>query len=362
MTAPVRARKIIHVDMDAFFASVEQRDRPEWRGKPLIVGGDPFGRGVVSTASYEARRYGIRSAMPAAEARRLCPRAIFVRPDFRRYEEASRAVRAVLRQHTHLVEPVSLDEAYLDVTEHRLGLDDPVAVARLIKQNIRAVTRLTASAGVAPNPFLAKVASGLHKPDGLTVVRAARAEDFLRDLPVRKIPGVGPVTEAALHRLGFRTCGELLEADLRTLQAHFGKTGAFLYQRARGIDERPVVPERAPKQISAEETFERDTRDPAFMRQTLAAHAREVFAAAVREGMDGRTVVVKVKYHDFETVTRSRTLERPPRDWRELHETAVRLLERTEARRRPVRLLGVGLAGLRETFGTASGEVQRELF
>ncbi len=235
-------RKIIHIDMDAFFAAVEQRDRPDLKGKPVIVGGDPNSRGVVSTASYEARKFGVHSAMASSRAKKLCPQGVFVRPHFEKYTEASRAIMTILKQHTDLMEVVSVDEAYLDVTRHKLGIQDPVMAASLIKQTIQAVTHLTASAGVAPNFFLAKIASDFKKPDGLTVVAPEEIPDFLENLPVRKIPGVGPVTEKELHALGFKTCGELALAKKTFLISHFGKTGYFLYERAHGRDSREIEP------------------------------------------------------------------------------------------------------------------------
>jgi DNA polymerase-4 len=342
-------RKIIHIDMDAFFAAIEVRDNPALRGKPVVVGGDPFGRGVVSTASYEARRFGIHSAMASAEARRLCPGAVFLRPNFRKYEEASRSIRAVLHQHTDLVEPASLDEAYLDVTMHRLGMKDPVLVASIIKQNIFAVTKLTASAGVAPNLYLAKIASDLKKPNGLTVVRPTEVKAFLRDLPVRKIPGVGPVTESRLKALGVGTCGELLELKLAFLIERFGKSGVFLHDRARGIDDSAVTPETTPKQISVEETFERDTKNTTRLKMFLEEFSKTVFLQLRQESLIGRTVVLKVKYFDFEQITRSRTLETVPRDAGKIYEVACELLEtKTLAGKKPVRLLGVGISGLSE--------------
>ena len=355
-------RKIIHIDMDAFFAAVEQRDHPEYRGKPVVVGGDPFGRGVVSTASYEARPFGVRSAMPAAQARKLCPEAIFLRPNFRKYARASAEIMSILRQHTALVEPASLDEAYLDVTENRFHIEDPAMVALLIKQNIFAVTRLTASAGVAPNLFLAKVASDFKKPDGLTVVLAGKETEFLKELPVRKIPGVGPVTEGELHKLGFKTCGELREAGLAFLIRHFGKTGVFLFERANGRDGRVVETDVPSKQYSSEETFEKDVLDKNLMKETLADFSRDIFEGLKNDGRMGRTIVLKVKYHDFEVITRSRTLARFPKDSQEVFGIAWELLEgKTEAGKRPVRLLGLGISGLQEG-PEAADPLQPELF
>lgn len=342
------SRKIIHIDMDAFFAAVEQRDNPEYRGKPVIISGDPAGRSVVSTASYEARKFGVRSAMPSAQAKKLCPQGIFVRPNFEKYQTASRTVMAILRQHTDLVEPVSIDEAYLDVTRHRFGLEDPVVIASLIKQNIAAVTRLTASAGVAPNFFLAKIASDFKKPDGLTVIRENEVEGFLKDLPVRKIPGVGPVAEKELHALGLKTCGDLTGKSKNFLIEHFGKWGFTLFERAQGRDDRQVEPNTPAKQYSSEETFPTDILDKKFLRLKLEDYARDIFEGLKQQGQKGRTVVLKLKYHDFESITRSKTLSFYPGP-DEIYKTAAELLEaKTEAGKRPVRLLGLGISGLVE--------------
>ena len=285
--------------MDAFFAAIEQRDQPAYRGKPVVVGGDPRSRGVVSTCSYEARKYGIHSAMPAVTARRLCPQAIFLRPNFEKYREASHSIMKILKKHTELVEPVSLDEAYLDVTRHRYGLEDPVTVAKFIKQNIRAVTQLTSSAGVAVNLYLAKIASDMNKPDGLTVIRPEQVERILHPLPVRKIPGVGPVSEKQLHEHKIKTCGDLAKKDLRFLMGHFGKFGAVLHQRAQGLDDRLVEPNVPSKQYSMEETFSRDISDVASLRLKLGEFAKEIYSGLMNENRMGRTLILKVKYDDF---------------------------------------------------------------
>ncbi len=354
-------KKIIHIDMDAFFAAVEQRDNPQYRGKPLIVGGDPFGRGVVSTASYEARKFGVRSAMPSAQARKLCPQGIFIRPHFEKYQLVSRTLRAIFRQHTDWVEPLSLDEAYLDVTRHRFGLEDPVMIASMIKQNITAVTRLTASAGVAPNLFLAKVASDFQKPDGLTVVKPAEVETFLENLPVRKIPGVGPVGEKELQDLGIKTCGQLALKSKAFLIERFGKWGHALYDRARGVDEREVEPDAPAKQFSEEETFSADVLDKKFLKLKLQEYAGNIFEGLKERGQKGRTIVLKVKYHDFEQITRSKTLDRFP-GVEEIYRTAAELLDlKTEAGKKPVRLLGLGISGLTEET-EFSPTKQKDLF
>lgn len=364
-------RKILHVDMDAFYAAVEQRDRPEIRDKPVIVGGNPEGRGVVSTASYEARKFGIHSAMPAAQAKRLCPHAIFLRPDFEKYESVSRKIHSVLQKYTLKIEPAGLDEAYLDVTENLLRLEDPAELARLIKQHLKAATELTASAGVAPNKFLAKTASDTHKPDGLTVIRPGEVQEFLDSLPVRKMPGVGPVTEQKLSEMGTLTCRELRSRSLEELVRHFGKFGADLYEMARGVDESPVVVEYAPKQIGSEETFDRDIVDTAVLEGEIASLAEIVEARLKEEKISGRTVTLKVKYDDFTVITRSKTLDHAVRGADDIREEACRLLrEKTEAGRRKIRLLGVSVSHFEgaqrepsqlELFPEASEPVDRNL-
>lgn len=334
--------------MDAFFAAIEQLDHPEYRGKELVVGGNPQGRGVVSTASYEARKFGIKSAMPAAHARKLCPHAIFVRPRIDRYREISEMVMAIFHQHTNLVEQVSLDEAYLDVTEYRFGIDDPRMIAELIKQAIFARTKLTASAGVAPNMFLAKIASDMNKPNGLTVIEPEKIEDFLKDLPVRKIPGVGPVTEARLQQMNLRTCGDITGTPKNFLAEKFGKTGVFLYRRALGIDEREVEPDYEAKQSSSEETFAKDIVNVQWLKEKLKELAQEVFYDLSSQGKSGKTIVLKVKYYDFELITRSQTIKNIPGNWQEIHQIACTLLDqKTEAGKKPIRLLGVGVSGLK---------------
>lgn len=355
MNAPLR--KILHVDMDAFFAAIEQRDRPEFRGKPVVVGGNPNGRGVVAAASYEARRFGIHSAMPAAHALRKCPEVVFVRPDFQKYSRASKIIQGILTQYTSLVEPMGMDEAYMDVTENRLKLADPVLLARMIKQNIKAVTGLTASAGVAPNKTLAKIASGMNKPDGLTVVAPQDVEKFLQDLPVRQIPGVGPVTEKTLLVMGIRTCGELAQWDKARLTEQFGKWGAGLWERARGIDNTPVITEWEPKQIGSEETFEKDLTDMGAMRKILGGLARDVVETLRVRNRKARTVTLKVKYGDFAQITRSHTLSWSFDDEATILREAVNLLEtKTEAGRKKIRLLGISISG----FG--NGQEELDLF
>ena len=350
--------------MDAFFAAVEQRDRPELKGKPVIVGGNPNSRSVVSTCSYEARKFGIHSAMPTAQAKRLCPGGVFLYPDFEKYSAASKSIMSIFQTYTPLVEQVSLDEAYLDVAENKLHLEDPVKLALLIKQHIFAVTKLTASAGVAPNMFLAKIASDMKKPDGLTVVTPDKVLEFLKDLPVRKIPGVGPRTEEILHGMAINTCEDLWGVKPKDLTAKLGKWGLELFHKARGEESREVNPHWERTQLSAEETFAKDITDMPRLKQKLAELAEHVFYDLQQEGRFGRTVVLKVEYHDFEQITRSRTLAEPPRDWATILKTVTDLLlTKTLAGKKAIRLLGVGVSGLNSTSkDEPAGPVQKELF
>ena len=341
-------RKIVHIDMDAFYASVEQRDDPGLRGKPVVVAWRGA-RSVVCAASYEARKFGVRSAMPAIRAERLCPAAIFVPPDFARYRAASRHVREIFLRHTDLVEPLSLDEAYLDVTENKLGLASATAVALAIRQSIREETNLTASAGIAPNKFLAKIASDWRKPDGQFVIRPEQVEAFLTPLPVAKLHGVGRVMEAKLGELGIATVGQLRAYGEAELERRFGRWGRRLHELSRGIDEHPVVSERPTLQVSAEDTFERDLRLP-DTEDTLRRLASKVWAAAQKEPERiGRTVVLKLKTSDFHILTRSLTPSQPPASEAELIDIALSLRERVGLPSRTrYRLVGVGLGNFRD--------------
>ncbi len=341
--APSRPlRRIIHVDMDAFYASVEQRDRPELRGRPVAVGGQPDTRGVVAAASYEARAFGVRSAMSMARAVRLCPSLVIVRPDFARYKVASDAVFSMLREVTPLVEPLSLDEAYLDVTQNAWGEPLATPVARRLKDRIRVGTGLTASAGVAPNKFLAKIASGWQKPDGLTVISPDRVEPFLQQLRVDALWGVGPVTARKLRERGIERIVDLRGADEKTLRQAVGSLAEWLRQLANGIDDRPVVPDRRAKSSGHENTYARDLVDRTAIEREIADMARRAIGWLERKDLLARTVTIKVRYSDFATVTRSHTAS-PTRDADEIAARAVRLLTRTDAGRRPVRLLGVSV-------------------
>ena len=338
-------RRILHIDMDAFYASVEQRDNPSLRGKPLAVGGSPQQRGVVAAASYEARKFGVRSAIPMSRAVRLCPSLIIVPPDFRKYRAASDAVFEIFRSVTPLVEPLSLDEAYLDVTENAWGETLGREVALRLKAEIRSATGLTASAGVAPNKFLAKIASAWKKPDGLTVIAPERVEQFLQKLPVDALWGVGPVTAARLRERGIERLVDVRTADPAVLHDAVGSLADWLRRLAYGDDDRQVEPDWTPKSAGSEETYAEDISDIVRVREEIDAMAREAAAWLERKQWLCRTVVIKLRYSDFTTITRSHT-EVPTRNADALAERAVRLLEKTEVGNRPVRLLGVSVRNL----------------
>lgn len=339
-------RRILHLDMDAFFASVEQLDRPELRGRPVAVGGDPAGRGVVAAASYEARRFGVRSALPMARAIRLCPGLVIVHPNFARYRELAGKIFALYRSVTPLVEPLSLDEAYLDVTEN--AWDEPlgVNVAKRLKVQVREATGLTVSAGVAPNKFLAKVGSGWKKPDGLTVIAPWRVEWFLQKLPVDAIWGVGPVTAGKLRAIGCHRLVDVRAVSDEALRSAVGSYAEAIRRFSLGIDERPVVPDRKAKSCGCEDTYPEDVTDLGQIVAEVTRMAGRCTAWLERKRLLARTVTVKIRYSNFETVTRSATKRDGTRDAGEVATRAVALLERTEAGRRPVRLVGVSVHGL----------------
>ena len=339
-------RRIVHIDMDAFYASVEQRDKPELRGLPVAVGGSPDERGVVAAASYEARVFGVRSAMPMARAVRLCPSLVIVRPDFLRYRAASQAVFAIFRRVTPLVEPLSLDEAYLDVTENVWGETLGQTVARRIKTEVRSATGLTASAGVAPNKFLAKIASGWKKPDGLTVIAPERVEQFLQKLPVDALWGVGPVTAKRLRDRGIDRLVDVRSASAAVLQDAVGSHAEWLRRLAEGIDERPVEPNQSAKSSGTENTFSEDLTDLAEIRKEIDEMARDGAAWLERKMLFCRTVTIKVRYSDFTTITRSHSTDPATRDADDIAARALALLDKTEAGQRPVRLLGVSVHNL----------------
>ncbi|MBL8114166.1 MAG: DNA polymerase IV [Acidobacteria bacterium] len=339
-------RRILHLDMDAFYASVEQRDRPELRGKPVAVGGDPSRRGVVAAASYEARAYGVRSAIPMSRAVALCPSLQIVKPDIARYKAVSGEVFALFREVTPLVEPLSLDEAYLDVTENSWGEPLGMNVARRLKAAIREKTGLTASAGVAPNKFLAKIASGWKKPDGLTVIAPERVEAFLQKLPVDALWGVGPVTAGRLRGIGCSRLVDLRTVDENALRKAVGSFAEALRRLSFGDDRRPVHPDRERKSVSNEHTYDDDLADAEAIRAEVLRLARRTAAYCAARGIRARTVTLKVRYGDFTTITRSHTEKPATSDADALAERAARLLGRTSAGARPVRLLGVGVHGL----------------
>jgi len=341
------ARKIVHIDMDAFYASVEQRDDPQLRGRPVVVAWRG-NRSVVCAASYEARKFGVRSAMPSVRAERLCPNAAFLPPDFPRYRAVSRQVRDIFRRHTDLIEPLSLDEAYLDVTENKTGLPTATQVARTIRQQIRGELQLTASAGVAPNKFLAKVASDWRKPDGLFVIQPEEVDSFLPALPVGRLPGVGKVTEEKLKGLDIHTIADLRRLELAALESRFGRYGVRLYELARGIDESLVVPDRPTQSISAEDTFERDV--PLTETEPMIRRLAELtWAASRKETRVARTVVLKLKTAEFKILTRSHTPSSPPSSCEELTTIALSLRERVFlGPQQRFRLVGVGLSNFFE--------------
>ena len=338
--------------MDAFYASVEQRDNPALRGRPVAVGGDPGKRGVVAAASYEARTFGVRSAISMAKAVRLCPSLVIVHPDFSKYRQVSQQVFGILRSVTPLVEPLSLDEAYLDVTENAWGETLGMTVARRLKNEIRAVTGLTASAGVAPNKFLAKIASGWQKPDGLTVIAPERVEPFLQALPVDALWGVGPVTARKLRERGIERLVDVRTVDPGRLREAVGSLAGWLQQLAQGIDNRPVVSEHEPQSSGSENTFPIDLSDLAQIRAEIADMARGTAAWLEKRQLYARTVTIKVRYSDFTTITRSHSHE-PTSDPDAVVQRAVALLEKTEVDRRPVRLLGAGVHNLEPLDGRA---------
>jgi len=339
-------RKIIHIDMDAFYASVEQRDDSRLRGKPVVVVGQPDSRGVVATCSYEARRFGIHSAMSCARAYRLCPQVIFVRPRFSAYHEVSQQIREIFLRYTDLVEPLSLDEAYLDVTINKPGIQSATWVAQIIRQKINKETGLTASAGISYNKFLAKIASDVKKPDGLTVVTPEQAEQFIAQLPIRRFHGVGRVTEKKMQNLGILTGADLRLRSRQELDRNFGKAGEYYFNSARGIDLRPVVPNRVRKSIGKETTLTEDTADRGQMLTVIGDLAEKVATLLQAKQTSGLTLTLKIKYSDFQIVTRSISREQPFETADEILLLSEKLLLKTEAGDRAVRLLGVTISHL----------------
>lgn len=342
-------RKIIHIDMDAFYASVEQRDFPELRGKPLVVGGSPEGRGgVVATASYEARRFGIRSAMSSKKAQQLCPYAIFVRPRFDAYKEVSQQIRAIFKRYTDLIEPLSLDEAYLDVTTDKLGIGSAITIAEEIKKAIKEELNLTASAGVSINKFTAKIASDMNKPDGLTFIGPSKLQAFMEKLPVEKFFGVGKVTAEKMKKQGILTGKDLKKLSMERLIQLFGKTGKFFYHIVRGVDNREVRAEQEIKSISAEDTFSYDLEKGEELDSWLAQIAQSAFKRTQHYETFGRTLTLKIKFEDFKQITRSLSFTKPLTNLEEVKDTAAMLLKNTDLNGKKIRLIGVGFSNFGE--------------
>ncbi|GCC50680.1 DNA polymerase IV [Chryseotalea sanaruensis] len=342
-------RKIIHVDMDAFYASIEQRDFPEYRGKPIVVGGSPEGRGgVVATASYEARKFGVRSAMPSKKAKQLCPQVIFVYPRFAVYKEVSYKIREIFQRYTDLIEPLSLDEAYLDVTEDKLGIGSAIEIATQIKDAINSELQLTASAGISINKFVAKIASDMNKPNGLTFIGPSRVENFIEKLPVEKFFGVGKVTAEKMKGMNLHTGADLKKLKETELIKHFGKAGRFYYKIVRGEDNRPVKPDREAKSVGAEDTFPYDLTDVEEMVIQLKKLSVLVVNRLQKQELKGRTITLKVKYHDFKQITRSRSFLNGIDDEETILETVLSLLQQTETENVKVRLLGISLSNFND--------------
>ena len=344
-TGPVKNhRKIIHIDMDAFYASVEQRDFPEYRGKPLIVGGPPDARGVVATASYEARKFGVHSAMSSRQAFKLCPQGLFVKPRFAAYKEVSQKIREIFSRYTDLIEPLSLDEAYLDVSNDKLNIGSAIEIAKQIKQAIKDELQLTASAGVSINKFVAKTASDINKPDGLTFIGPSAIEAFMEKLPVEKFFGVGKVTAQKMKNMGLHTGADLKRLSEHELVKTFGKTGRFYYQIVRGIDNREVQPDRETKSLAAEDTFPYDLTTLEEMEAELDKIASTVCNRLQNYGLKGRTITLKIKYSDFKQITRNQSFPIGFDDPETIASTAKSLLAATIVEDKKVRLLGISLS------------------
>jgi len=354
-------RKIIHIDMDAFYASVEQRDHPSYRGKPVIVGGDPNKRGVVSTCSYEARKYGIHSAMSSKKAYQLCPHGIFVYPRFSAYQEASGQIRDIFSEYTDLVEPLSLDEAFLDVTENKKNIPKACFIAMEIKRKIKEKINLTASAGISYNKFLAKVASDVQKPDGLTVVTPEEASSFLENLPIGRFFGVGKVTEKKMKHYGIYTGKDLKKFSLSQLIRLFGKSGEFYYYIVRGIDNRPVEPVRDRKSIGRETTFTQDIENINEMKKTIKELCEDVAITLKKENQKAKTITLKIKFYDFKQITRSITMDEYIMNLQSIIDGAFFLLQKVETELSPVRLLGVSLSNLEDKENIRYRIVQQTL-
>lgn len=350
-------RKIIHIDMDAFYASIEQRDNPQYRGKAIAVGGLPEGRGgVVATASYEARKYGVRSAMPSKKARELCKELIFVKPRFEVYKQVSAHIREIFARYTDMIEPLSLDEAFLDVTEDKQRIGSAIEIATLIRQAIKEELQLTASAGISVNKFVAKIASDINKPDGLAFIGPSKIKSFIEKLPVEKFFGVGKVTAGKMKQMGIHTGADLKKLTEAQLIKQFGKPGKFYYKIVRGIDDRPVQANRETKSIGAEDTFRFDLATLDEMSRELDAIADIVYTRLKRKNLKARTITLKIKYHDFRLATRSQSFETPVGDFETIVETAKRLLSGVITEDAKVRLLGISLSN----FGAVSNRISKK--
>ncbi len=344
-----KQRKIIHIDMDAFYASVEQRDNPEYRNKPIVVGGSPEGRGgVVATASYEARKFGIRSAMPSKRALQLCPKVIFVRPRFDAYKEVSHKIREIFSRYTDLIEPLSLDEAFLDVTSDKQNIGSAIEIAKQIKLAIKNELQLTASAGISVNKFVAKIASEMKKPDGLTFIGPSKIENFMETLSVEKFFGVGKVTAEKMNKIGLFTGADLKKLSEQELTKYFGKSGRFYYNIVRGIDEREVQPHRETKSLGAEDTFPFDLTSLEEMNDELDKIAKTVFTRLLQHELFGRTITLKIKYSDFRQITRNQSFPQPVTDLETIKKTAKELLLSTDIVNKKIRLLGISFSNFGE--------------
>lgn len=351
-------KKIIHIDMDAFYASIEQRDNPDYRGKPIAVGGSPQGRGgVVATASYEARKFGVRSAMPSKKALELCPDIIFIRPRFEVYKAVSTQIRSIFERYTDLIEPLSLDEAFLDVTSDKQQIGSAIDIAKAIKHSIKEELKLTASAGVSVNKFIAKIASDMNKPDGLTFIGPSKIQSFVDSLGVEKFFGVGRVTAERMKKMGLHTGADLKKLTETELVRHFGKAGTFYYNIVRGIDNREVQPHRETKSISAEDTFPYDLKELEEMFEAIDTLSKILTERIRRHGVKGRTVTIKIKFHDFKQITRSQSLPQPFADYETIRMMGRKLLESANLEDKRIRLLGVGISNF-ETNEPATGQLR----
>ncbi len=352
----MQQRKIIHIDMDAFYASVEQRDNPDLQGKPVVVGGSPESRGVVCAASYEARKYGVRSAIPCARAYQLCPEAVFISPDFKRYKEASEGIHHIFQSFTDEIEPLSLDEAFLDVTENKLKIPTATLIAQEIRRRIRKDLKLNASAGVSTCKFIAKIASDMNKPNGICVVPPPRVLDFLEPLGVRRVPGIGKRTEQTLHELGIKTIGDLRQYSLNDCQFYFGNQGQRYYELARGIDERPVVNERKQVSIGVEHTYSHDVHDLDELIDCLTRLSGELSERLQRKKCRGHELCLKVKYHDFRSYTHQCHVIQDLWDFEDIYPIACKLFHESIDDQMSIRLLGLS-AGQLDRSGAAQQSI-----